>query len=239
MPLSANEVCRHLGGEVDKSDCFALAPCPSIAEIREQGAASIDMRLGTWFVTMKVRRHSLLDIYREEKGPVDLTKIANKLGIKPQTAQEVLTEFEREGVLTPGQQSTTEQNITTKHYVPLGHDFILHPNSFVLASTLEWLRMPRSLCGYVTGKSSWGRRGLIIETAPGVHPGFVGCLTLELANVGEMPIRLITGTKICQLFLHLIDGKVTEVDQSAFLGQRQPRLGKITSDEFVKNLMRT
>ncbi len=101
----------------------------------------------------------------------------------------------------------SEHNISDKHYVPLGRHFILHPHSFVLASTLEWVKMPKKLCGYVTGKSSWGRRGLIIETAPGVHPGFAGCLTLELANVGAIPIKLVTGTNICQLFLHKIIGK--------------------------------
>lgn len=47
------------------------------------------------------------------------------------------------------------------------------------------------------GKSSLGRRGLVIETAPGVHPGFSGCLTLELANVGEIPIVLKPRGRVC------------------------------------------
>jgi len=239
MPLSATEIYRHLEGEVDPAERFALAPCPDAGEIREKGAASIDLRLGTWFVTNKVRRHSLLDIYREKKAPADAASVAGKVGITPQAAHAVLNELQKDGHLALSEDPSTEQNITTKHYVPLGRDFILHPNAFVLAATLEWLRMPRKLCGFVTGKSSWGRRGLIIETAPGVHPGFVGCLTLEIANVGEMPIRLITGTKICQLYLHTMDGDVEEVDQSDFLGQRQPRLGKIRLDHFVKKLMST
>lgn len=110
----------------------------------------------------------------------------------------------------------SEHDICDKHYVPLGGFFILHPHSFVLAATLEWIKMPKGLCGYVTGKSSWGRRGLIIETAPGVHPGFAGCLTLELANVGTIPIKLVTGTNICQLFLHKMVGESSHVDQSSF-----------------------
>ena len=122
--------------------------------------------------------------------------------------------------------------------MPLGRHFILHPHSFVLAATLEWVKIPKNLSGYITGKSSWGRRGLIIETAPGVHPGFAGCLTLELANVGAIPIKLVTGTKICQLFLHSIVGQVNEIDQSSFIGQRQPRIGRIEPDDFVKNLMK-
>lgn len=204
MPQSSSEIAKHLEGHKDipQTDRFALAPRPDTKEIKKQGSASIDLRLGTWFVTTKASRHSILDIYRS---------------------------IERQA---------SEHNVTDRHYVPLGRDFILHPSSFVLAATLEWLRMPKGMCGYVTGKSSWGRRGLIIETAPGVHPGFVGCLTLELANVGEIPIRLVTGTTICQLFLHKMYGDTSKADQSSFLGQRQPRLGRIEPDKFVKKLMR-
>ena len=89
-------------------------------------------------------------------------------------------------------ESDEDQNerLTKTSYVPFGRKFILHPRSFVLAVTLEWLRLPGGLAGYVVGKSSWGRRGLIIATATGVHPRFTGCLTLELANVGAIPIAV-------------------------------------------------
>src|SRR5262245_22414172 len=81
-----------------------------------------------------------------------------------------------------------EHRLTKMHYVPFGGEFVLHPRSFVLGVTLEWVRLPRNLAGYVIGRSSWGRRGLVIATAAGVHPGFTGCLTLELGNIGEVPI---------------------------------------------------
>lgn len=202
MTISAKEIAKHLDGDnIGEEDRFILAPCPNSNDVRKSGSASIDLRLGTWFVTTKASRHSLLDVYIElENQPF-------------------------------------EQNISDKHYVPLGRHFILHPNSFVLAATLEWIRIPKNLCGFVTGKSSWGRRGLIIETAPGVHPGFSGCLTLELANVGTIPIKLVTGTKICQLFLHNLIGDLSESYQSSFLAKRQPVLGKVKPDNFVKTLM--
>lgn len=130
----------------------------------------------------------------------------------------------------------TEQSLTRKHYIPFGSTFVLHPRSFALAVTLEWIRLPRSMAGMVTGKSSWGRRGLIIETAPGVHPGYSGCLTLEVANVGEIPIIIKPGTKICQLFLYNLDGSVDAAEGSRFVGQRQPQLGAISSDSFAEKL---
>ncbi len=133
----------------------------------------------------------------------------------------------------------TEQSLSSAYYVPFGRKFILHPRSFVLAGTLEWIRLPLSLAGMVTGKSSWGRRGLIIETAPGVHPGYTGCLTLELTNVGEIPIALVPGTRICQLFLYRLDGPVETGDRSRFVGQRQPILGRMELDEFADRLTKS
>lgn len=109
------------------------------------------------------------------------------------------------------------------HFVPFGGKFVLHPGRFVLGVTLEWLRLPGCLSGYVTGKSSLGRHGLVIETAAGIHPKFSGCLTLELSNVGETPLEIAPGMQICQIFLH----RTTDVgadDVGKFSGQRKPVL---------------
>jgi dCTP deaminase len=55
---------------------------------------------------------------------------------------------------------------------------------------------------YVVGRSTWGRLGLIVATALGVHPGFSGALTLELRNLGETPLRIYPGQVVAQLFFH-------------------------------------
>jgi dCTP deaminase len=128
--------------------------------------------------------------------------------------------------------------LTKSHFVPFGKSFILHPRSFVLGSTLEWLRMPKDFAGYVTSRSSWGRRGLIIATATGVHPGFSGCLTLELFNAGEIPIALYPGMGICQFFIHKADTRTETRDASKLACWRKPVLGKIKMDEFAEKLRR-
>jgi dCTP deaminase len=76
---------------------------------------------------------------------------------------------------------------------------------------------------------------LIIATAAGVHPGFTGCLTLELSNVGEIPIAVKPGISICQLFLHLTS-QTDLADKSTFVGRRRPTLGKIELDDVYKKL---
>jgi dCTP deaminase len=134
-------------------------------------------------------------------------------------------------------QSPSESQLTKHHYVAFGEPFILHPRAFVLAVTLEWIRLPSNMAGYVVGRSSWGRHGLIIANATGVHPGFTGCLTLETTNVGEVPITIKPGTTICQLFLHTVQGgDPSLVDCSRFIGNRKPTTGAIKLDDVALKL---
>lgn len=93
--------------------------------------------------------------------------------------------------------------------VDYGKPFILHPQEFVLAKTLEYLRFPDYLMAYVIGRSSWGRVGLIIATATMVSPTFKGTLTLELVNVGNVPLKLYPCIRIAQLVIHTVtQGKI-------------------------------
>jgi len=129
------------------------------------------------------------------------------------------------------------RKLAKSHYIGFGQKYYLHPHHFALATTLEWICLPSDLSGYVIGKSSWGRRGLVIATATGVHPGFKGCLTLELCNVGEIPVAILPGMEIGQLFLHQIkkDSKKS-TDRTQFFGMRKPSLGQIELDDFAKML---
>ncbi len=125
-----------------------------------------------------------------------------------------------------------------EYYVPFGQHFTLHPRHFVLGTSLEYLRLPVRLHGYVSGRSSWGRRGLVIATAVGVHPGYAGCLTLELTNLGEVPLRILPGTRIAQLFLHSVGpGAVGDPgDASAYVGATTPGLMSSERDPFLEKL---
>ncbi len=82
-----------------------------------------------------------------------------------------------------------------------GQAIVLHPHQFALGGTFEFLKLPPNVCAYVLTRSSFGRAGLQIATATYVHPGWQGCLTLELQNLGEVPIKLYCGSPICQLVL--------------------------------------
>jgi len=200
--LNAKQMVNRLnqGKKVNAKDPFAITPL--LKRIEKSGSASIDLRLGTWFVTLRPARMPCLKVEEDEKN----------------------------GNSSPSQ-------FTKTSYIPFGEKYYLHPRGFVLGITLEWLCMPRDLAGYLIGRSSWGRRGLIIATATGVHPGFKGCLTLELSNVGEIPIELEPGMEVCQLFIHKIQGRPPkEIDHSQFFGLRKPVPGNVKPDEIAKIL---
>lgn len=78
-------------------------------------------------------------------------------------------------------------------------EFVIKPNQFVLAHTLERINMPINLLGIVKGKSSLARKGLIVEFAGFIDPGFTGQITLELKNVSDKPVTLKKYMRICQL----------------------------------------
>ena len=81
-----------------------------------------------------------------------------------------------------------------------GDSFMLHPGEFVLGSTLERVAVPTDLVARVEGKSSLGRLGLVIHSTAGfIDAGFDGHVTLELANLANLPITLYPGMKIGQI----------------------------------------
>ncbi len=107
--------------------------------------------------------------------------------------------------LDPGSQPQVAVDETHERLtVELGQAFWLHPQQFVLGATLEYIRIPNWLGGYVIGRSSWGRVGLLPATAIMIQPGFTGNLTLELVNEGQSPIALYPGSRIAQLALHTL-----------------------------------
>ena|SRR5947207_2106741 len=225
MILSANRIAGRMTSTdgKDRSDPLVITPYPELDELKRKGSASVDLRLGTWFNTVRQSKVPILVVEDE------LSTAARKANLTDEQIK-ILEEF------LPSASSPTESNLAKMHYVPFGSRFILHPGNFVLGVTLEWIRLPQDLAGYVVGKSSWGRRGLIIATAAGVHPGFTGCLTLELSNCNEIPISIKPGMRICQLFLHSVDSQLEVINDSPHSYSRRPRLGKMELDNVAKKL---
>jgi dCTP deaminase len=122
-----------------------------------------------------------------------------------------------------------DQSDLTREVEPAGDEpFILHPGEFVLGSTHEMVSLPDDIAARVEGKSSLGRLGLLTHATAGfVDPGFSGHVTLELANVATLPIKLYPGMKIGQLCFFRLSSPAehpygSEKYGSRYQGQRGP-----------------
>ena len=114
--------------------------------------------------------------------------------------------------------------------VEVGNDetFVLHPGEFVLGSTYEMVGLPDDIAARLEGKSSLGRLGLLTHSTAGfIDPGFNGHVTLELANVATLPIKLYPGMKIGQLCFFRLSSPAenpygSSIYGSRYQGQRGP-----------------
>lgn len=106
--------------------------------------------------------------------------------------------------------------------------FILHPGEFALGATLEAVSLSPSIAARLEGKSSLGRLGLLTHSTAGfIDPGFTGHVTLELANVATLPIKLWPGMKIGQLCFFQLSSPAnfpygSPINQSRYQGQYGP-----------------
>ena len=118
------------------------------------------------------------------------------------------------------------------HYQTVESDEFLAPaHSFVLAGTIETLRLPNDLTAFVEGRSSVGRMGLFIQNAGWVDPGFKGQLTLELYNANNLPIRLCFGRRICQIVFCKMDQKTKNPYKGKYQGQKGAQGTRIFMDQ--------
>lgn len=130
-------------------------------------------------------------------------------------------------------------NLQDSYYVNIGDEFVLHPNHFVLGTTLEYLHLPSNLAGNVVTRSSWGRYGLVIATAMLIHPGFAGPITLELRNLAEVPLILHPGLKILQIFFYDVEQDNAEAfDNSQYIALMKPGPGKFDPKEEDVNIIK-
>lgn len=115
-----------------------------------------------------------------------------------------------------------DQSDLTREVEPEGDEpFILHPGEFVLGSTYEVVSLPDDIAARLEGKSSLGRLGLLTHSTAGfIDPGFSGHVTLELANVANLPIKLWPGMKIGQLCFFRLSSAAEHPYGSAKYGSR-------------------
>ncbi len=90
----------------------------------------------------------------------------------------------------------------------LAEPYVLEPGCTVHGITRERIQLPGDLCGFLEGRSRFARLGLMIHvTSAFVQPGVANRQVLEMSNVGNRPLRIHAGVRLCQLVLMRTEGE--------------------------------
>ena len=108
--------------------------------------------------------------------------------------------------------------------------YVLMPGQFVLATTMEYFKLPDNLTAFVEGRSSLGRMGLFIQNAGWVDPGFEGEITLELFNANKCAIELKAGRRVGQLVFEEMDKPALHPYNGKYQGQKGATDSKVYMD---------
>ncbi len=113
--------------------------------------------------------------------------------------------------------------------------FVIQPKQFVLATTIEYLKLPDYITAFVEGRSSLGRLGLFIENAGWVDAGFEGTITLEFFNANSRPIRIYPGMRVCQLVFAKMNSPAEKPYRGKYHRQRGTTASKIYMDMSISS----
>ncbi len=120
----------------------------------------------------------------------------------------------------------TAKGMTRQIVVKTGEHFIIHPHELVLATTLERVTLSDDLLGRLEGRSSLGRLGIIVHSTASIfHPGWDGTATMELGNLGVMPVALYPRMRICSFTFERMSSPVERpygTGKSKYQGQTGP-----------------
>lgn len=104
--------------------------------------------------------------------------------------------------------------------------WLLPPHTYALAVSREYITMPRSVLGICTGKSTYARCGVIINTTP-LEPEWEGNLVIEISNSADLPVRVYANEGIAQLIF--LDGEDCQTSYADRAGKYQAQRGVQTA----------
>jgi len=116
------------------------------------------------------------------------------------------------------------KNFDENSFVDVKSDVcIIPPNSFALARTVEYLRIPRSVLTICLGKSTYARCGIIVNVTP-LEPEWEGHVTLEFSNTTPLPAKIYAGEGVAQ-FLFFGGDEDCEISYKDRAGKYQGQTG--------------
>ncbi|MEX0999611.1 MAG: dCTP deaminase [Thermodesulfobacteriota bacterium] len=119
------------------------------------------------------------------------------------------------------------KNFDDKSFVEINDDVcMIPPNSFALARTVEYFRIPRNVITLCVGKSTYARCGIIVNVTP-FEPEWEGYVTLEISNTTPLPAKIYANEGIAQVLFFESD-EVCDISYADKKGKYQKQVGITT-----------
>lgn len=116
------------------------------------------------------------------------------------------------------------KNFDERSFVEVKTDVcIIPPNSFVLAKSVEYFRIPRNILTICVGKSTYARCGIIVNVTP-FEPEWEGFVTLEISNTTPLPAKVYANEGLCQILFFESDDEC-EISYKDKQGKYQAQKG--------------
>ena len=116
------------------------------------------------------------------------------------------------------------KNFDARSFVEYKGDIcVIPPNSFALARSVEYFRIPRNVLTICVGKSTYARCGIIVNVTP-FEPEWEGYVTLEISNTSPLPARVYSNEGLCQV-IFLESDELCEVSYKDKKGKYQAQQG--------------
>ncbi|MCW3173992.1 dCTP deaminase [Shewanella subflava] len=133
-------------------------------------------------------------------------------------------------------QAALDRVMSDKIHIAEGEAFFLHPGELALAVTLETVTLPANIVGWLDGRSSLARLGLMVHvTAHRIDPGWQGKIVLEFFNSGKLPLALRPGMTIGALNFERLSGPVArpynQRKTAKYKDQQDAVASRISQDE--------
>ena len=135
----------------------------------------------------------------------------------------IFTNINSSGIVDP--KDFKESNV----YSFDGDYCIIPPNSFALATTVEYFKIPRDVLTVCLGKSTYARCGIIVNVTP-LEPEWEGYVTLEFSNTTPLPAKIYAGEGACQFLFFRADNccHTSYKDKNGkYMGQKGVTLPKV------------
>ena len=177
-----------------------------------------------WIKKMAIEKEMIKPFVSEQKSGKNISYGLSSFGYDASVSNEfkIFTDVDS-AVVNP-------KNFKSNSFVSRkGNECVIPPNSFALASTLEYFKIPKDVLVICLGKSTYARCGIIVNVTP-LEPGWEGYVTLEFSNTTPLPAKIYANEGVAQLVFLKGNEKpeVTYADRDGkYMGQTGVTLPKV------------